>query len=113
MTGSGLSVLVTERSADALTVVVSTAVLLAASASVVVLATMAVLESVEPWRLLALTLTTMVKVAVAPAAKVGTVALTVPVPPTGGVARVKVGPLVWVAETKVVPTGTTSLRDTV
>src|SRR5260221_229538 len=113
MTGSGLSLFVTDRSADALMAVSSVSLLLAGFASVVALVTVAVLEIVEPWGSLALPLTTSVKVAVARAAKVASVKETTPVPPAGGAEkRVKAGPVLCVAETKVVPAGTASFRVT-
>ena len=56
-----------------------------------------------------MTLTTSVNVALAPAANVPRVAVTVPVPPTGGVVRVNAGPLSWVKDTNVVFAGMTSV----
>src|SRR6266511_4102671 len=109
MTGSGVSVLVTTRSADASTTVVWVAELLAAFGSVVVVVTVAVLLSVEPLAALGLTWTTRVKVALAPAAKLAAVAVKVPVPPTGGVVRLNAGPLVCIADTNVVLAGIRSL----
>src|SRR5688500_13159069 len=109
-TGSGLSVLVTERSARALTPVVSVSALFAAFVSVVVEATVAVLVIVPPWGTLELTFTTSVNVAVSPAARVAAVAVTVPVPPAGGV--VGVNPAGAAKDTNVVPTGMTSVSVT-
>ncbi len=48
----------------------------------------------------------------APAARVAAVAVNVPVPPTAGVVSVNAGPLVCIAETKVVFAGTKSDSDT-
>src|SRR5438132_3583158 len=98
-------VLVTARSADVATVVVTVDVLLAAFVSVVVVAAEAVLVMVEPLP----TCTTIVKVAVAPAASVGLVSVIVPVPPGAGVKLVK--PAGWVSETNVVPAGVSSVRE--
>src|SRR5436309_2440235 len=109
MTGSGESVLVTDRSAWAITAVVSVSLLSAGLTSVVVLLAVAVFVTIEPSSTLALTLTTKVNVAVAPAARVVVKALIVPVPPAGGVTRLNAGPEVWVADTKVVLAGTASL----
>src|SRR6266850_641778 len=108
VTGSGMSILVTERSAlSELTVVDCVAVLLAAFGSPALEATVAVL-------LIGLaaprfTFTTRVKVC-GPAAvvRLGLVAVTVPVPPTAGVAVVH--PAGATKETKVVPAGTLSVR---
>ncbi len=109
-TGSGESVLVTDRSASASTVVVSVSELSAAVWSGLVVVTSTVFVRVEPSSWLALTLTTSVKVAVAPPASVALVAVKVPVPPTGGVVSVNAGPEVCIAETKVVLAGIRSLR---
>src|SRR5688572_1049728 len=112
MTGSGESVFVTERSASAMTAVVSVSLSLARLGSVVAETTMTVLLIVAPAGVAASMLTTKSKVAPAPAARVALVALTVPVPPTGGVVSVAAGPLVWENETKVVPAGTVSFTTT-
>src|SRR5216683_5389301 len=72
------------------------------------LETVAVLVMLVPAGVLELTWTTTVNVANAPATRVGAVPLIVPVPPTGGLVNVKVGPLVWLSETKVVLAGTLS-----
>src|SRR2546428_42262 len=102
MTGSGVSVLTTRRSAEVATVVNAEALLLLfGSGSVVVVEAEAVLAMVELLATLAPTCTTMVKLAVAPAARVGLVEEMVPVPPTGGV--VELQPAGAVSETKVVP----------
>src|SRR5439155_1221985 len=57
-------------------------------------------------------LTTSVKVALAPAARLERVSVTVPLPPTDGVLVPKDGPLSWDSDTKVVPVGSGSLTDT-
>src|SRR2546430_6799399 len=97
-TGSGASDLVTERSAvvvvvDALTSVVAVALLFLGFFSQGSLEMVTVLLITVPSGVSALTLTTSVNVALAPAANVARVAVTVPVPPTGGVVRVNAGPL--------------------
>ena len=102
--------LVIDTSAEVVTVVVAVAELLAAFASVVELVTFAVLVIVVPGATPGLTLTTMVNVAVCPAARVGRVAVTVPVPPAAGAVVVR-----WpvpVNDTNVVPAGTRSVIDT-
>src|SRR5260370_13798 len=58
------------------------------------------------------TWTTTVNVAEARLARVGAVPLIVPVPPTGGLVNVKVGPLVWLSDTKVVLVGMVSVSCT-
>src|SRR2546423_12788529 len=112
-TGSGASDLVTERSAvvvvDALTSVVAVALLFLGFFSQVSLEMVTVLLITVPSGVSALTLTTSVNVALAPAANVARVAVTVPVPPTGGVVRVNAGPLSWVKDTNVVFAGMTSV----
>src|SRR5262245_16092341 len=100
--GSGLPVLVTARSARVTTPVGTVAWLLSGLGSVVVLPAVAVLLMVEPACAPALTMTTSRKVALAPAGSVALVALTVPVPPTGGVVSVNAGPIACAAATKVV-----------
>src|SRR2546429_5823819 len=74
--------------------------------------TVAVLVMFEPPVALALTCTTTVNVAEPPAARVAVVPLMVPVPPTGGLVKVKVGPLVWLSDTKVVLLGILSVSCT-
>ena len=102
------SLLVTLRSAELPTVVVAVALSLAAFGSGVVLVTVAVLEMNVPAATPAPTSTTSVKVALAPAARVGRVQVTGPVPPTAGVVQLK--PAGAVSETKVVPAGRVSAR---
>src|SRR5260370_1028938 len=58
-----------------------------------------------PLGVLAGTWTTTVKVAEAPAARVEVVPVIVPVPPGAGLVTVKLGPLVWLSDTKVVLVG--------
>src|ERR1044071_9509835 len=82
--GSGVSLLVTARSACVCTVVVAVAVLLPAVGSVVVVAAVALLLIVAPLAVLALTLTTMVNTADSPATAVAFEKTTLPVPPTAG-----------------------------
>src|SRR5205823_448804 len=96
--------------ADVATVLSTVKALSAVVVSLVVLLTLAVLLMVEPLASLALTWTTRVKVALAPAARVVSVAVTVPVPPAGGV--VAVNPAAGVKDTKVVPVGTASVSCT-
>src|SRR5579872_501104 len=84
--------------------------LLARLGSDVVAVTLAVLLMVELLASLELAFTTTVKVALAPAAKLPMLPLRVPVPPTGGLAKVKVGPVFCASDTKVVPAGTASVR---
>ena len=101
MTGSGVLVLVTARSADVLTVVVSMAVLLPGTGSVVELVTVAVLLSIVPCAKFALAVATMVNVALAPDASV-------PMVQFGAVHE----PVEGIALTKVNPAGSTSLTET-
>src|SRR5947208_618943 len=110
VTGSGEPLLVTARSAEVPTVVVAVEVLFEAFDSVVVEATVATFVIVAPFGVAAFTLTTSVKPALAPAARVTRVQVTVPGLPAAGVVQPKVGPLVWVRDTKVVPAGRTSVR---
>src|SRR5207244_5774029 len=112
VTGLGVPVMVMPTTADATTGVVTVAVLLFELLSCVLLDTVAVLTMFEPLGVLALTWTTMVNVAEAPAANVASVPVIVPVPPAGGLLNVKVGPLVWLSETKVVLAGVFSVSCT-
>src|SRR5262249_42730268 len=73
----------------------------------------AVLDSTVPSAVAAGTWTTMVKVALAPAAIVARLPVTVPFWPTGGLVKVKAGPDVCDSDTKVVPAGSASLSETV
>src|SRR5688572_8171983 len=111
-TGSGASLLVTERSARPTTAVCAVAELLSGHGSKVSLVAVAVLRSVVPSGVLGSTLTTSLKVAVAPAPNVEIVQLTVPVPPTAGVEQLKAGPLVCANETNVVLAGIASVNAT-
>src|SRR6266705_2635355 len=70
------------------------------------LETVAVFVMFVPAAVLELTWTTTVNVAEAPLARVGADPLIVPVPPAGGLLNVKVTPLFWLSETKVVLAGT-------
>jgi hypothetical protein len=105
-------VLVTNRSALVpVTVVVVVALLLAGLGSEVMLVTVAVFVMMVPAGVAALTFAVNANVAVAPLAKVAKVAITVPVPPTGGVVNVAAGPEVCTKLTNVVPAGSTSGND--
>src|SRR5262245_18101426 len=95
------------RSAAATTVVIAVAVLLPGLWSVVVLAAVALLVMTVALGVAALTLTTRVNMAGGPAAKVGLVNVTGPVPPTAGEAIVQ--PAGAVADRKVVLAGTWSV----
>src|SRR5438309_1299098 len=88
------------------TVVVAVAALLTRLGSKVAELTVAVLEMTVPSRVLALTWTTMVKLAVAPLARDVVVQLTVPVMPTIGVVQVQ--PAGDVTDRKVVCDGSKS-----
>src|SRR5262245_20974610 len=113
--GSGKSLFVRDRSAAEIpdcTVVVSVSLLLAALGSDDPLDTVAVLVRMVPLAVPLLTFTTNMNVAVAPAEKPPMVAAIVPVPPTGGVVKVKAGPKFCSNETKVVPAGMGSRRVT-
>src|SRR5438874_2662837 len=110
LTGSGVSVLVTAKSAWRLTVVVAVPVLLPDTGSLVVLAATALFVMVEPSAALVLTLTTRVKTAVSPAATLALEKTTLPVPPTaGGLGIDQPVPVATTAETKVVLAGTASV----
>src|SRR6185369_15110778 len=108
LTGSGESDLVTARSARVCTVVVAVPVLLPGVGSVVLLAAVALLLIVAPLAVLALTLTTMVKTAVSPAA---TVAFEKTIGPA--VLTAQPVPVVTTADTNEVFAGTASLTVTV
>lgn len=103
------AILDTPTSAAVVTVVVAVAVLLAAFGSAVADATAAEFATAVPLAALGLTRTTKVKVAEAPFAKEPVVAVTFPVPPTGGV--VVVQPAGALIETNVVLAGTASVSD--
>src|SRR5260370_483703 len=90
---------------------VTTGVVTVAECGLVVsvgLDTVAVFVMFVPPGVLALTCTTTVNVAEAPAARVASVPLMVPVPPTGGLLKVKVGPLSCASGTNGVLAGTLS-----
>src|SRR5438445_822550 len=76
------------------------------------LETVAVFVMLVPLGVLELTWTTTVKVADAPPARVAVVPLIVPVPPAGGLLKVKVVPPLWLSDTKVVLVGTLSVSCT-
>src|SRR5438132_7302550 len=105
-------VLVTDRSVAVATVLAVVEELLAELESAVVLPMTAVLLTVLLLGALELTASTTVKVALAPAGSAAMVSEIVPVPPAGGVVRVKAGPLVCVSETNVVLPGSTSVTAT-
>ena len=107
-TGSGVSVFVIDRSADAATVVVEVALLLPGVASVVLDETVAVFESTVPLATPAPTLTTSVNAAL-PTAIDAFVQLTVPPAPTTGVVQLQ--PPGDDSETNVVPAGNVSETD--
>src|SRR4051794_12222178 len=88
LTGSGVSVRATARSAETVVVVLMVAELFEPSLSVVVLEAEAVLVIVTPAAVLEATFATRVKVAVAPDARLGLDAKTVPAEPTAGVVNV-------------------------
>src|ERR671931_431415 len=100
MTVAG-AVLLTCRSARGVTGVFAVDVSLVGSVSVVVVVPVAVFD--RPLVTSALTWTTRVKAAEAPAARLERVSVTVPLAPTAGVADPKAGPLPCPRETKVVP----------
>src|SRR5260370_148286 len=110
VTGLGVPVMVMPTTAEATTGVVTVAE--CGLVESVGLDTVAVLTMFEPPAALGLTCTTTVNVAEPPAARVAVVPLIVPVPPTGGLVKVKVGPLVWLSETKVVLAGMLSVSCT-
>src|SRR5438093_7181500 len=110
LTGSGVSLFATATSA-VLTVVCAVAELFAGFESAVVDVTFAVLVMVPVAA--ALTFTTRVNVAEAPAAKLAMFAVAVPVPPTAGVVSVNAGPEVCIIDTNVVFAGMASLSETV
>src|SRR6185295_12082205 len=112
-TGSGVSVLVTARSAIALTVVVAVPVLLPGVGSVVTAAPTALLVIVVPFGVPEFTLTTIENVAVSPAATVALENTTLPVPPTAGALMLQPLPVVTAADTNVVLAGTASVTVTV
>jgi hypothetical protein len=93
-------------------VVVAIAELLPGALSVVPLEMVAVLLIVVWSGVFAFTLTTRLKLALAPAASVAMVQDTVPVPPGAGLVHEKAGPEVCVIETNVVFAGVASLSET-
>src|SRR6185503_8459536 len=111
-TGSGESLLVTARSAAALTVVVVVPVLLPGVGSVVVLAAVALFVIVVPLAVLEFTFTTIENTAVSPATTVAFENTTLPVPPTAGAVMLQPVPVVTIADTNVVLAGTASVTVT-
>src|SRR6185503_4566494 len=102
-TGSGVSVLVTARSADVLTVVIAVAVSLAVGSGDVVAIVDVLLMTVAA-AVLELTFTTIVNTADSAFAIVGFENMSVPVPPTA-VESLRVQPAGVVVDTKVVFAG--------
>src|SRR5436309_2757164 len=109
MTDAG-PVFVTARSARGVTAVLLAPASLVGSRSVVVVVPVAVFDN--PLVTPGLTCTTRVKVALAPAARLERLSVTVPPLPAAGVDDPKDGPLPWDRETKVVPAGSGSDTDT-
>ena len=99
----------TPMSADAVTLVVTVDVSLAGTGSGVVLDLVTVLLSVLPDATFAFTATTTLKTAVDPFVNVPIVLLML----VAVLLRVNAGPLVWLCETKLVPTGSVSFNATV
>src|SRR5262249_21406292 len=112
ITGSGESVLVTDKSACVLTVVVAVAVLLAVFGSELVGAAVAELVMVAPLAVLGLTFTTMGNTAVSPLRTDAFEKTTLPVPPTAGELVDQPVPGVTTADTNVVFAGTASVTVT-
>src|SRR5882724_5324724 len=112
-TGSGASLLVTDRSALVLTVVVAVPVLLPLLGSVVDAAATPLFVMVEPPATFELTFTTTVKTAVSPLATLALEKTILPVPPTAGAETLQPDPVVTTAETKVALAGTASVTVTV
>jgi len=100
-------------SADVCTVVVAVPVLLAGVGSVVTLAAVALLVIVAPLGVPESTFTTIVNVAVSPAATVALENTTFPVPPTAGELVDHPLPVETTADTKVALAGTASVTVTV
>ena len=109
-TGSGLSVLVMLRSADALTVVVAVAELLAGLPSPVADVTVAVLLSTVPATTVGATAVVSVNTGL-PTANDALLQVTAPPLPTAGVVHDQ--PATAGSETNVVPAGKVSLHDAV
>src|SRR5437763_1570262 len=109
MTDAG-PVLLTCRSARGVTAVLLVPASLVGSVSVVAVVPVAVFDN--PLVIPELTWTTRVKVALAPAARLERLSVTVPPLPAAGVDDPKAGPLSWDRETKAVPAGSGSLTAT-
>ena len=92
--------------------VATVALLLPGVMSVVSLDTDAVLEMLLASAAPVFTCTTRLKLAVPPTGSVARLPATVPLVPTAGVVRLKVGPLAFVSDTKVVLAGIVSLKVT-
>jgi hypothetical protein len=114
VTGSGASLFVTTRSATVVTdtVVVVVALLFVVFASGSVVVAVAVLLMIVPFAVAAPTWTTIWNVADVAGPSNASVQLTVPVPPTGGLAHRNAGPAVCASETNDVFAGTASLKET-
>src|SRR5260221_619204 len=110
VTGLGVPVIVIPTTAEVTTGVVTVAE--CGLVESVGLVTVAVFVMLVPAGVLELTWTTTVNVAEAPAARVAVVPVIGPVPPTAGLENVKVTPLFWVSDTKVVFPGTLSVSCT-
>src|SRR4029077_17523964 len=91
---------------------VAVAELFPGTLSVVLLDTVAVLLIAVALGVFAFTFTTRLKLALTPAANVGMVHVTEPVPPTAGLVQEKGGPAVCVIDTNVVFAGVASLSET-
>src|ERR1043166_1288813 len=109
MTEAG-PVLVTTRSARGVTGVLAVEALLLGSVSLVVVVPVAVLDS--PLVTSELTCTTRVNEALAPAARLDRVSVTLPLLPTVGMLEPNDGPLFCASDTNVVPLGSGSLTET-
>src|SRR5256712_251574 len=112
-TGLGEALLVTARSACAMTVVVAVPVLLPELGSGVVLAAVAELVMIVLLGVLPFTFTTIVNTAVSPPTTVALEKTTFPVPPGAGALVDQPLPVVTVADTNVVLAGTASVTVTV
>src|SRR5580698_10932719 len=111
-TGPAVAVFVTDKSASAVTRVVTVWLLFARLGSKVAALTSAVLEIVVPSGVLGDTVTTTVKLAEAPNASVPMVPVIVPVPPTAGLVKLNVGPEICASEKNVVLAGMSSVKAT-
>src|SRR5437660_751369 len=112
ITGLGVPVMVMPTTAEVTTGIVTVAEWAAGVTAGLSLLTAAVLTTWDPLAALGLTWRTTVKVAETPAARLASVPVIVPAPPTGGFVKVKAGPPVWDSETKVVLAGRLSAKTT-